>query len=292
MSDNLRGAFLMVASMAAFVFNDTFVKLLGATLPLFQILLLRGAVSLIFIAGLCQYFKAWRFHLVGKDWALIGIRSLGDIGASYFFLSALFHMPLANVTAIFQLLPLTVALGGALFFSERMGWRRVLAISFGFSGIFLIVRPGTEGFGVHTYYALIAVICVTLRDLVTRRISPGVPSLMVTFANAFSILLYSVLAMFWVHWVPLSGQNILHLAVASFFISWAYLLSVLVMRKGDVSFIAPFRYTGLIWALFTGLIFFGHWPDTATLFGAVIIIGSGLYTMWRENYFRKNTNLA
>jgi len=85
MSDNLRGAFLMVASMAAFVFSDTFAKLLGATLPLFQILLLRGAVSLIFIAGLCQYFKAWRFDLGGRDWILIGARSLGDIGAAYFF---------------------------------------------------------------------------------------------------------------------------------------------------------------------------------------------------------------
>ena len=240
MSDNLRGAFLMVASMAAFVFNDTFVKLLGVTLPLFQSLLLHGAVSLIFIVGLCQYFKAWRFDLGARDWSLIGLRSLGDIGASYFFLSALFHMPLANVTAILQLLPLSVALGGALFFRERMRWRRTLAISVGFSGMFLIVRPGAEGFGVYTYYALIAVACITIRDLVTRRISPEVSSLMVTFTNAFSILLYSILAMFWVTWVPLSGQNIWHLAASSFFISGAYFLSVLFMRKGNISYICNF----------------------------------------------------
>ena len=94
----------------------------------------------------------------------------------------------------------------------------------------------------------------------TRHISPEVPSLMVTFVNGFSIVLYSVLGMFWVTWVPLSGQNLWHLAAASFFISWAYFLSVLVMRKGDVAYIAPFRYTGLIWALLTGLIFFGHGP--------------------------------
>jgi S-adenosylmethionine uptake transporter len=61
-------------------------------------------------------------------------------------------MPLANVTAILQLLPLSVAFVGALFFRERMGWRRTLAISIGFSGMFLIVRPGAEGFGVYTYY--------------------------------------------------------------------------------------------------------------------------------------------
>ena len=135
-----------------------------------------------------------------------------------------------------------------------------MAISVGFSGMFLIVRPGAEGFGVYTYYALISLVCITVRDLVTRRISPEVPSLMVTFANAFSILLYSILAMFWMTWVPLSGQNIWHLAASSFFISWAYFLSVLVMRKGDISYIAPFRYTGLIWALLTDFVFFGYWP--------------------------------
>lgn len=279
----------MVASMAAFTFNDVFVKLLGADLPLFQVLMLRGMLTSFCIFLLCIYFKAWTFDIALKDWRLIGLRSLGDIGASYFFLTALFNMPLANATAILQLLPLTVAMGGLLFFQEVIGWRRALAIAFGFGGMFLIVRPGIEGFNHYSFYALIAVGFVTLRDLVTRKIDREVPSLMVTFFNALSICLYSSLAMFWVEWVPVGSTNAAYLVTAAFLVSAAYLLSVLVMRQGEVSFIAPFRYTGLIWALVLGWIFFDHWPDKLTLIGAGVIVLSGLFTMWRETQVKART---
>ena len=288
-SDNIKGALLMVASMAAFTFNDVFVKLLGADLPLFQVLMLRGMLTSFCIFLLCIYFKAWTFDIALKDWRLIGLRSLGDIGASYFFLTALFNMPLANATAILQLLPLTVAVGGLLFFQEVIGWRRALAIAIGFGGMFLIVRPGIEGFNHYSFYALIAVGFVTLRDLVTRKIDREVPSLMVTFFNAVSICLYSSLAMFWVEWVPVGSTNAAYLVTAAFLVSAAYLLSVLVMRQGEVSFVAPFRYTGLIWALVLGWIFFDHWPDTLTLIGAGVIVMSGLFTMWRETKTKSRT---
>ena len=279
----------MVASMAAFTFNDVFVKLLGADLPLFQVLMLRGMLTSFCIFLLCIYFKAWTFDIALKDWRLIGLRSLGDIGASYFFLTALFNMPLANATAILQLLPLTVALGGLLFFQEVIGWRRALAIAIGFGGMFLIVRPGIEGFNQYSFYALIAVGFVTLRDLITRKIDREVPSLMVTFFNAVSICLYSSLAMFWVEWVPVGSTNAAYLVTAAFLVSAAYLLSVLVMRQGEVSFVAPSRYTGLIWALVLGWIFFDHWPDTLTLIGAGVIVMSGLFTMWRETKTKSRT---
>ena len=285
-SDNIRGALLMVASMAAFTFNDVFIKLLGNELPLFQILMLRGILTSLCIFMLCIYFKAWTFKIARKDWMLIGLRSMGDIGASYFFLTALFNMPLANATSILQLLPLTVALGAVLVFQEPTGWRRVLAIVVGFGGMFLIVRPGVEGFNHYSIYALVAVGFVTLRDLTTRKINRQVPSLMVTFFNAVAICLYSTIAMIWVDWVPVGLSNAVYLLAAAVLISAAYLLSVLVMRRGDISFIAPFRYTGLIWALILGLIFFDHWPDLLTLMGAAVIVLSGLFTMWREAQFK------
>ena len=292
MSDNLRGAFLMVGSMAAFVLNDTLVKILGVRLPLFQILLLRGLFTVFFVATLCHFFCAWQFNLSGRDWRLVIIRSFGDIGASYFFLTALFHMPLANVTAILQLLPLTISLGGALFFNEKLGWRSFLVIAVGFVGMGLIARPAAEGFGIYSFYGICAVLCVTVRDLVTRRISPNVPSLLVTFVNALGILLYSTIAIFWVEWVPVTGQEVIKLGIASGFVSVAYLLSVLVMRKGDLVYIAPFRYSGLLWALLIGLIVFDHWPDRFTFLGAGIIISSGLYIMWREASLKTKTALV
>ena len=98
--------------------------------------------------------------------------------------------PLANLTAILQFLPLIIAVGAALFFNEKMGWRRVSAIVIGFLGMGLILRPGTEGFGLYSYFGVGAVLCVAVRDLITRRISRNVPSLLVTFFNLYLTLFF------------------------------------------------------------------------------------------------------
>ena len=157
-TENLRGAMLMVLSMAAFTTNDLFVKLLGAQLPLSQVLMLRGAVALLMIAGLCQFYQAWTIRYARKDWGLIALRCAADVCATYFFLNALINMPIANATAILQLLPLTVALGAALFLNELLGWRRMIAIGIGFLGMLMIVRPGAEGF---SNYCPAAAACAT-----------------------------------------------------------------------------------------------------------------------------------
>ena len=177
MSDNLRAALLMMAAMASFTINDTFVKATDNALPLFQLLTMRGLITTVFIFLLAWRMKALTWRLLRQDWGLVALRCLSEVGATWFFLTALLNMPLANVSAILQVLPLTVTMGAALFFREPVGWRRALAILVGFSGMLLIVRPGPDGFNIFAIYALAAVGCVTVRDLVTRRMSAQVSSL-------------------------------------------------------------------------------------------------------------------
>jgi S-adenosylmethionine uptake transporter len=93
------------------------------------------------------------------------------------FLFALVNMPIANAVAILSALPLAVTVAAALFLGEPLGWRRMSAVLAGFAGVLLIVQPGTEGFNAWSLAALLAVIIITGRDLVTRRFSPGLPSL-------------------------------------------------------------------------------------------------------------------
>lgn len=282
MSPNTTGAFLMIGSMAAFTINDALIKATGGALPLFQLLAIRGVLSSVLIWALARHLGALKFDLPRRDWTLIGLRSLSEIGAAYFFLTALLNMPLANATAILQVLPLTVTAGAALFFGERVGWRRMLAITAGFTGMLLIVRPGPEGFNTYALYALAAVAFVTVRDLTTRRMSPAVPSMLVTLAAALAVLVFSALASLRVDWVALDGRLAALLLGSSLFIVGGYVLSVAVMRVGDVSFVAPFRYTGLLWALILGWLVFGDWPDALTLAGAAIVVMSGLFTFYRE----------
>lgn len=286
MSPNLVGALLMMGSMAAFTVNDAVVKVVGADVPLMQILAIRGAVSSLMLLGLALATGALNFTFSRRDSWLLAVRSICEVGAAYFFLTALLNMPIANVSAILQMLPLTVTAGAALFFSETVGWRRTTAICFGFCGMLLIVRPGAEGFSTHAIYAVIAVVCVTGRDLVVRSMSPDVSSLTVSLIAAVTVCIFAALASTGLEWVPLTGRLWALILTSSVFIMVAYLLSVMTMRYGDVSAVAPFRYTSLLVALALGLIMFDHWPEPLTLVGAAIVVGSGLFTLYRENVAR------
>ncbi|TDK52656.1 DMT family transporter [Antarcticimicrobium luteum] len=281
MMPNARGALLMMGSMAAFTINDTCVKATHGALPLLQLLTLRGLISSLLLYLLARRLGALHLRMSRSDAGLLAVRCLVEVAAAYFFLTALMNMPLANVTAVLQVLPLTVTLGAALFFGERVGWRRMLAIGLGFGGMLLIVRPGPEGFSQHALYALGAVGCVTVRDLVTRRMSAEVSSMVVTLASALAVCVAAGLASVWVDWVPLTARTASLIGTSSFFVMLGYLLSVMVMRVGEVSFTAPFRYTGLVWALGLGWAVFGHWPEPLTLIGASIVAAAGLFTFYR-----------
>ncbi|WP_170335585.1 DMT family transporter [Ruegeria arenilitoris] len=282
MTPNLKGALLMVGSMAAFTINDALIKAAGAEMPLFQMVAMRGVLATGLVYVLARHLGALHLNFPHHDKWLVAARCLAELSATYFFLTALLHMPLANVTAVLQALPLTVTLGAVLFFREQIGWRRVLAIALGFLGMLLIVRPGPEGFSIYAIYALIAVVSVTIRDLITRRMSIHVPSLTVTLATSFTITIaagFVSLASGWQPVPPVAGAMV---ACAAVFVLTGYLCSVMVMRVGGVGFVAPFRYSSLIWALVLGWLVFGDWPDTITLLGAALVVGAGLFTLFRE----------
>ncbi len=281
-SDNLKGALLMMASMAAFTLNDTFVKALSGDVPLNQLLFLRGILTTAMVGLLAWRLGAFGRRIPRRDWQLVGLRLVAEIGAAYFFLTALFNMPLANVTAILQSLPLVVTLSAALLFAEPLGWRRLSAILIGLCGVLLIVRPGTEGFTVYSVYALVAVGFVTMRDLCTRRLSAATPSMLVTFLTSGAVMLFFGAFSLTEPWMPVSPQSGLFILCASVMIIGGYLFSVMVMRVGEISFVTPFRYTGLIWALVLGWAVFGDWPKPITLLGAAIVVGSGVFMLYRE----------
>lgn len=291
-SDNLTGALLMMASMASFTLNDTMLKAMAGEVPLFQLLFLRGILTTVAVALIAWAMGALALRLPAREWRIIALRVLAETGAAYFFLSALFHMPIANVTAILQALPLTITLAAALFLREPVGWPRLLAILAGFAGVMLIIRPGTAGFDFHALYALVAVAFVTLRDLSTRRLSPATPSMLVTLVTSAAIMVFFGLAGLFSDWAPMTGREIGLTLGAAVMIVGGYLFSIMVMRVGEIGVVAPFRYTGLIWALMLGWLAFGEWPTPLTLIGAAIVAASGLFTLWRESRLARTARIA
>jgi len=291
LSDNFKGALLMMASMAAFTLNDTFVKMLAGTLPLFQLLFLRGLLTTVMVGVLAWRMGAFARAIPRRDWKLVALRLVAEVGAAYFFLTALFNMPLANVTAILQSLPLIVTLAATLVFKEPLGWRRMGAILIGLVGVMLIVRPGTEGFTLYSLYALIAVCFVTMRDLSTRKLSAETPSLLVTFLTSGAVMVFFGLGSVLDEWAALDLNATLLVLAASVMVIGGYLSSIMVMRVGEIAFVTPFRYTGLIWALVLGWLVFGDWPEPLTLLGAAIVVGMGIFTLYREGQLARRGRL-
>ncbi|MCO4827967.1 DMT family transporter [Lentibacter algarum] len=290
--DNLRGAVLMMVSMAAFTFNDAFMKMISAKLPLFQILMLRGILTTCLIALVMLAMGRLRFAVPREDRWLVFTRVVAEAASAYFFLTALFNMPIANVSAIMQALPLAITLAAAVFFREPVGWRRLSAIFVGFFGVMLIIRPGAEDFTIYSLYTLAAVIVVTIRDLATRRLSAETPSMAVTFYSSLGVTFFFAMAAPSQGWVPVDGYAAMMIAGASVMVIGGYICSIMVMRIGEISFVATFRYTSLVWALLWGWLVFGDWPKPVTLLGASIVIGSGVFMLLRERQINRRVAKA
>ncbi|MGB5865436.1 MAG: DMT family transporter [Sulfitobacter sp.] len=282
MSPNTTGAMLMMASMVAFVLNDTLLKLTGGGIPLFQLIFLRGLLATVLIFALVYALGALRLSLSGRDKGLIAMRGLLEIITSYFFLNALFNMPIGNLNAIMQVVPLTVTLGSALVYREVVGWRRMLAILIGLGGVMMIIRPGAEGFNVWSLYALAAVVGVTARDLFTRRLSRDVSGMTVTLGTTVAVMMAAGLASLTEEWVAITPQNTAYICGSAVFILAGYFFSIQAMRTGEISFIAPFRYTGLVTAMAVGVVMFDEVPRLLTVLGAAIVVLTGVFTFYRE----------
>ena len=283
LSRNTKGALFMALSMAGFAGNDALIKAVSHDTTVGQIMLVRGGLTTVLVFLITWHLKALRPLRVMKE-PTVFLRVFFEVAAGIVFLAALGSIPLANIAAIVQSLPLAVTLGAALFFKEPTGWRCWLAIILGFCGVLIIVRPGPEGF---TTASLLAISCVFLaagRDLATKRVPPMIPSLMVTTVTAACISLTGgAIILITGEWKPLTPVVLTHFAVSSVFSLIGYQFVILAMRTGEISFIAPFRYTGLLASIALGILFLGETLDGFTIAGILIVVASGLYTFHRES---------
>ena len=288
-ADNLRGAVLMMMSVAAFTFNDACLKFLSLDFPMFQATFLRGLVATGVLLMIARAQGALR-PIAPEHRAKVAIRALAEVAAFLPFVIALAHVPFANLVAILQTLPLTVTAAGAIFLAEPVGWRRWSAICVGFGGVLMIVQPGADGFDAYALLGFLSVLAVTLRELVTRSIPASVPSLPVAAITSAAVCLLGLSGALFEPWQPVEMKHGVAIVMASGFICVAYLLSVMVVRVGDIGFVMLFRYTALIWGLLLGWAIAGEWPDVWALAGAAVLASSGAYTLWRESVVKGTPN--
>ena len=272
----------MAVAMASFTINDAITKAVSSELNVGELLLIRGLFAMVLVAALAVHRKALRSFRALLMWP-VALRVIGEIGGTLTYVAALAQIPLANASAIFQALPLVITLGAALVFGEPVGWRRWLAIAAGFIGVLVIVRPGAEGFSQAALLALASVAFCTVRDLATRRIPKQLPTLFITLLTTVTVTMAGAAAVIpFGGWTAPSGHGLGLLALAAVLILIGYQCIIAALRTGDISAVAPFRYSALLWAMLLGYLVFGDKPDAMMVTGASIIVLSGLYTFYRE----------
>lgn len=285
--DNLRGATIMVLAMLGFAIEDAFIKMMGNALPVGQILVMLGiGGSAVFALVVLAQKRA----LFERDMlaAPVLTRAIGEIIGTMCFISAIVFTPLSTASAILQATPLVVTLGAALFLGEAVGWRRWAAILVGFIGVLMIIRPGMSGFSPLSLFAVGGVLGLALRDISTRKVSKSLSSMQLSFLG-FLVLIpagFMLLGITGKSLVPLDTRLWLLITASIAIGVFAYYGIVAAMRVGEVSFVTPFRYSRLIFAMIIGISFFGERPDTLTILGGIVIVASGIYTVLRERKHR------
>jgi drug/metabolite transporter (DMT)-like permease len=280
--DNLRGILWMIAAMAGFALEDAFVKLASGTLALGSIVAVFGAGGFLFFTAL-TLSRGQRLVTPDTFSRPVVARAVFEVvGRTGYFLGITLT-PLSNASAILQASPLFVTLGAALFFGERVGWRRWAAIFAGFLGVLIVLRPGLEGFTPASLFTLLGTLGFAARDLGTRAAPKSLSNLQLA-VYGFAVLVPTGLglSLFTGPLVAPTPQSAAFLAAAIVCGIAGYYSITAAMRVGEVGVVTPFRYTRLLFAILLGLLIFGEVPDTLTLVGGAVIVASGLYTILRS----------
>ncbi len=279
---NLRGGLFMVLAMLAFTLEDVFIKAAAAHIPLGQVMVTFGLGGLLAFVAMARLRGEVILHPQAFGRAMAW-RALFEITGRVCYTVAIALTPLSSASAILQATPLVVAAGAVMVFRETVGWRQWAAIGAGFVGVLLILRPGLDAFEPLSLFAVLGMIGFAGRDLATR----AAPKSMTTAQlGVYGFIMLSIAGgIVWGYQggvAPLGAGGMVLTGPAILFGVAAYMCLTTAMRTGQIAVIAPFRYTRLVFAMILAVAVFGERPDALTLIGSLIIVASGLYTVWQS----------
>jgi len=278
---NRRGILALVAGMATFTVNDALVKFVARSYPFGEVIFVRGVMAVVLVGAILFGRGQVRKIENGIGGPLLW-RSVFEAFASSLFIAALVHMRIADLSAVVLVSPLILTAMSVVFYRERVGIRRWAAIVVGFIGTLFVIKPTPSAFDAWALVGLAAAFASASRDLITKRIDPSIPTLLISFMGSIAVTLTGLALGVTEQWLAMGPQELSLLAVAAFFLGIGTYLLVLAFRDVDISAVAPFRYILLLWAAIAGYVAFGEVPDAWAVGGAGLIVASGLYAMHRD----------
>jgi len=292
----------LCAMLAVFFFslNDAFIKFLSGDYALHQIVLVRSGIGLLVLLVIFIPLHGTFSVLKTRRLGMHLLRGLAVVFANLAFFIGLVELPLAEATAIFFVSPLLITVFSIIFLKEQVGIHRWASVFLGLVGVLVILRPGTDAFKLASLLPIAAALGYATLHMLTRKMGKTESALTMSFYIQVTFIFISCL--FWLfvgdgrlsnadspalhfllrEWGTLSKNDwpVFALvgtssALGGFLISQAY-------RKSEAAFVASFEYIAMPLSICWGILIFNNLPDTQSFFGMAMIVGSGLYTIWRE----------
>ena len=275
--DSKRGILLILTAMALYVVNDSLVKLVTKHYSVEQILVVRGVFAITFMMVLILRSGHLNKLRASLD-KLILIRAILEALTAISFIVALSHLPIADLTVLMQMTSIIIVVLTAMTGMNSIQTPVWIAVVIGFCGVLFMVKPGTSDFSIYTLIGLLTTFFVAGRDLITRKINPAIPTVIVSLTTTVSVVVIGLIPGTG-NWAPLEWRETLYLLAAALFVTIGNLCAVKAHRIASPSLLAPFRYSVLIWAFLSGIVIFGDWPDLLSVIGAALIVSAGFYTL-------------
>lgn len=288
----IRGPLFMIVATGSYLVNDTMMKLATAGLPSYEVLFLRGAAATLW--GIPLLFLLGQ----GKQIPLILDRrvlqrNLLELAAILCYVVALANMQIADSTALGQITPLLMLVGSSILFGERIGGQRMALIGLGFVGALMVAQPTMEGISVYALLALGNAALSAARDLAGRRVPAEVPGMIVAISAVVVVLIGAGAAhLVSERWVMPEMRHLVLMAGAGFFLIFGHFFIFMAYRVGPTSAVAPFYYCFTVWAVISGLLVFGQFPNALAVCGILLVVGSGLTIVTLDHRRRRLTIVA
>jgi drug/metabolite transporter (DMT)-like permease len=274
----LAGIGLMLLSVFMFSFGDALGKFIVATYSVGQLLVLRACAALLVLAPM-----VWRqrhaFASIERPRLQLFRVVLSTLEVAAFFLATV-YLPLADVVTYYLACPIFVTALSALVLREPVGWRRWSAVLTGFVGVLIALRPSPLSYSWPALIALCGSLSFAVLMLITRSLRATPDIVMATSQFAGTFLLGAVLSP--IGWVTPTPKSLVMFAAAGVISVCALLCVNRSLKLAPASVVVPYQYSMIVWAGMFGIVVFGDVPSPATVLGAAIIIGAGLYIFLRE----------
>jgi drug/metabolite transporter (DMT)-like permease len=276
-ASSVRGIVAMTIAACLLTLNDAVSKHLTEHYPIGQVLALRQAAAFLVILPYAWMFTGMEaLRSVNHGGQLL--RGVLFIGSTVFTVTSLSVLPLSFVTIMLFSSPLFVALMSVPMLRERVGLHQWIAILIGFGGVLLIVRPAGGEFAWIMLLPVLAALINGTRDALTRRLSRTDSSISMLLWSGVAVMLAGICT--WPFgWNAVDPEGAMWFLAAGLFNAAAHFVAIEAFRLGNAAVVAPFRYTGLLWAMLVGFLFWREVPDAWMLAGAAVVVCAGIYML-------------